>query len=94
LARARHAEEERAGCRKPPSRHPTTPRQRLPLLVCSANYHGFAQYTADDERSAPGFLMRSKVNPHPNPHNAMSYTTSANFGSPRGLLSRCKTYPG
>lgn len=30
-------------------------------------------------------------NPQPNPQNLMSCTTSANFGSPRGLLSRCKT---
>ena len=30
-------------------------------------------------------------NPQPNPHDAMSCATSANFGSPRGLLSRCKT---
>jgi hypothetical protein len=29
-------------------------------------------------------------NPQVNPQNAMSCTTSANLGSPRGLLSRCK----
>src|SRR6266849_5992258 len=34
------------------------------------------------------------LNPQPNPQNAMSYTTSAYFGSPRGLVSCCKTYPG
>src|SRR5713226_9176141 len=33
------------------------------------------------------------LNPQPNPQNAMSYTTSAYFGSPRGLVSCCKTYP-
>ena len=30
--------------------------------------------------------------PTTNPQNAMSYMTSANFGSPRGLVSCCKTY--
>src|SRR5882762_1905045 len=33
------------------------------------------------------------LNPQPNPQNAMSYTTSAYFGSPRGFVSFCKTYP-
>src|SRR5712692_2510304 len=33
------------------------------------------------------------LNPQPNPQTAMSYTTSAYFGSPRGLVSCCKTYP-
>src|SRR6266403_2342544 len=32
-------------------------------------------------------------NPQPNPQIAMSCTTSACFGSPRGLVSCCKTYP-
>ena len=31
-------------------------------------------------------------NPQSNPQNAMSYATSANFGSPRGLVSCCKSY--
>jgi hypothetical protein len=30
-------------------------------------------------------------NPQPNPQNAMSYTTSANFGSPRGSVKSLKT---
>jgi hypothetical protein len=34
---------------------------------------------------------REDSNPQPNPQNSMSYTTSANFGSPRGLVSCCKT---
>src|SRR6202035_5697723 len=33
-------------------------------------------------------------NPHSNPQSMMSCTASAYFGSPRGLLSCCKTYPG
>ena len=39
------------------------------------------------------WLARSEIlNPQPNPQNAMSCTTSAYFGSPRGLVSCCKTY--
>jgi len=34
------------------------------------------------------------LNPQPNPQNAMSCTTSAYFGSPRGVVSCCKSYPG
>jgi hypothetical protein len=30
-------------------------------------------------------------NPQPNPQNAMSYTTSANFGSPRGSVKSLKS---
>jgi len=30
-------------------------------------------------------------NPQPNPQNALSCTTCAAFGSPRGLVSSCKT---
>src|SRR5467141_1653390 len=33
-------------------------------------------------------------NPHSNPQSMMSCTASAYFGSPRSLLSCCKTYPG
>src|ERR1700687_3657315 len=33
-------------------------------------------------------------NPHSNPQCVVTCTTSAYFGSPRGLLSCCKTYPG
>ena len=33
-----------------------------------------------------------QFNPQPSPHNAMSCTTSAYFSSPRGLLSRWKTW--
>ena len=30
-------------------------------------------------------------NPQPNPQNMMSYTTSANFGSPRGSVKSLKS---
>jgi hypothetical protein len=32
-----------------------------------------------------------QLNPQPNPQKVMSYMTSACLGSPRGLVSRCKT---
>jgi hypothetical protein len=35
-----------------------------------------------------------RANPQPNPQIEMSCTTSANFGSPRGLVSRCKICQG
>src|ERR1017187_3600096 len=34
------------------------------------------------------------LNPQPNPQNLLSCPTSAYLGSPRGLVSRCKTYRG
>lgn len=37
-------------------------------------------------------LVAEISHPQPSPQNPAPYTTSANFGSPRGLLSRCKTY--
>src|ERR1035441_9905635 len=33
-------------------------------------------------------------NPQPNPQKMMSCTTCRYFGSPRVVVSRCKTYPG
>jgi hypothetical protein len=36
------------------------------------------------------FFART-LNPQPNPQNAMSYTTSANFGSPRGSVKSLKS---
>jgi hypothetical protein len=34
------------------------------------------------------------ANPQPNPQDAMSYTTSANFGSPRGSVKSLKSLIG
>ena len=35
-----------------------------------------------------------QFNPQSNPQNAMSYTTSANFGSPRGSVNALKSLVG
>jgi len=51
----------------------------------------YAQSNGDyrDPRSDRALISnRQTFNPQPNPQNAMSYTTSAYLGSPRGLLSR------
>jgi hypothetical protein len=45
----------------------------------------------DRPESAIKVSIEAFSNPHPNPQKRMSYMTSANFGSPRGLLSRWKS---
>jgi hypothetical protein len=52
---------------------------------------------SDGDQLASGLVTDRKAakdeknpNPQPNPQNAMSYTTSAYLGIPRGLVSRCK----
>jgi hypothetical protein len=55
-----------------------------------ANRTGYGEFTAFVG------LFRSFgtfSNPQPNPQQAMSCMTSAYFGSPRGLVSCCKTQP-
>jgi hypothetical protein len=40
----------------------------------------------------PQTVFRQIFNPHPDPQHPVSCATSAYFGSPRGLVSCCKTY--
>ena len=50
------------------------------------------QLTCSNENVARWPARWQILNPQPNPQNATSYATSAYFGSPRGLVSCCKTY--
>ena len=64
------------------------------------NQHSFAVFqtpTCRFPRRKEAWIDATSMvisNPHSNPQCVMSCMTSACFGSPRGLLSCCKTYPG
>jgi hypothetical protein len=67
-----------------------------PDPISEANCLSFAVRLGNDrmtfaigsaEFSLGTVLSLGKANPQPNPQNAMSCSTSANFGSPRGLVS-------